>query len=208
MGAKSNPLGRLGGAALAIIGAAGVAKAENWRDPWGVDQLRLGVYAHDVDVLNEDAGGVEDGVNVAAEVVLDPIPGADWALKPRPYGQFSWNSAGGTNFGGFGLAWTTPRENRVFGEFGVGYVIHDGVTDLPQPASNPTRLRLAQTRVIFGSRDLFRTTFAVGVKLTARLDAALVFEHLSHGQILATGKNEGLDNLGLRLSYDLDGRRR
>ncbi len=31
-----------------------------------------------------------------------------------------------------------------------------------------------------------------------------MYEHLSHGQILGDGRNQGLDNIGLRVSYSFD----
>ncbi len=188
---------------LALAGSAGAA-AEHMpiAQRLGVSELRMGLYAHDVPVFNEGAGGVEAGANLAVEAVFQSPGVLRWLLAPRPFAQFSMNTAGETNFGGVGLAWTTPRwRDRIFGEFGLGYVLHDGVTELPSLRSSPDRQRLAEQRVIFGSRDLFRTTFAVGAELSPHWDAALVFEHLSHGQILHVGKNEGLDNFGLRVSY-------
>ncbi len=169
-----------------------------------LEEFRLGVFAHDV-AFNSGSGGVEDGVNIAAEAIFATPSFLEWAGSPEPYAHFSFNTEGETNFGSVGLAWDFHLSERFFGEFGIGYALHDGVTELPPDPADPDRLRLADTRVIFGSRDVFRTTLAAGFRLTPRWDAALVFEHLSHGQILGDGKNEGLDNLGLRLSYRLHG---
>jgi lipid A 3-O-deacylase len=33
----------------------------------------------------------------------------------------------------------------------------------------------------------------------------LIYEHLSHGQILGNGRNQGLDTLGLRVAYRFGG---
>ncbi len=202
---------RVGGsaaiAAAALAAMAGPAAA--FDRVLGLDEVRLGVLEHDVATFNEDSGGFEDGFNIAAEVVFKSPGPFRYILSPRPYGLFSWNSAGGTNFGGGGLNWTTPAwRDRVFAEAGVGYVLHDGVVELPSDPADPNRIRLAATRVTFGSRDLFRTHLAAGVRLTPRLDAAVVVEHLSHGQILGDDSNQGLDNIGLRLSYRLRPQRR
>lgn len=193
--------------AAAAVLAAGPAAA--FDRLLGLDELRLGVLKHDIDTFNESSGGFEDGVNVAAEVVFKSPGAFRYILSPRPYGIFSWNSAGDTNFGGGGLVWATPAwRDRLFFEGGVGYVLHDGVVELPEDPASPVRNRLAFTRVTFGSRDLFRTHLAAGVRLTDRLDAAVVFEHLSHGQIIGEDSNQGLDNAGLRLSYRLRPKRR
>ncbi len=193
--------------AAVVLAAAGPAAA--FDRLLGLDELRLGVLEHDVAAFNEGSGDFEDGFNVAAEVVFKSPGPFRYILSPRPYGIFSWNSAGDTNFGGGGLNWTTPAwRDRLFAEAGVGYVLHDGVVELPSDPANPDRIRLAATRVTFGSRDLFRTHFAAGVRVTPRLDAAFVVEHLSHGQILGDDSNQGLDNIGLRLSYRVRPNRR
>ena len=31
-----------------------------------------------------------------------------------------------------------------------------------------------------------------------------MYEHLSHGQVLGNGRNQGIDNIGLRVSYTFD----
>lgn len=166
-----------------------------------VEEFRLGVMQHDLDVLNEGSGGKEDGFNVTGSVVLATPGILQWAWDPEPFGMFSWNSDGGTNFGAVGLKWDRRFTDRFFGEFDFGYAIHDGVVELPPNPGDPVRIRLAETRVIFGSRDLFYSSLSAGLRVTDHVDTALVFEHLSHGQILAEGKNEGLDTFGLRFSY-------
>lgn len=185
-------------AAAALMLSAAPAGAQGF-----FEEFRLNVLAHDVTLANEGSGGTESGVNIQGELTFATPAFLEWAWSPEPYVYFSANTEGDTNHGGFGLAWDFDVTERFFGEFGLGYTIHDGVTELNPDPANPDRIRLANTRVIFGSRDLFRTTFVAGFHLTERVDAALVFEHLSHGQILGDGKNEGLDSLGLRLSYSL-----
>lgn len=172
-----------------------------------LSEVRLGVVAHDLDLLGDGSGGTESGVNIQAEIVLESPKALSWAFSPRPWGQFSVNTDGDTNYGGIGLAWTTPRERRIFGEVDFGVVIHDGVINVPPISDNPDeiakRIRLAETRVLFGSRELFRTALGLGVRVTDTIDAQLVIEHLSHGQVFADGKNEGLDTIGVRFGYRL-----
>lgn len=165
-------------------------------------ELRVGVYGHDLTVGNAGAGDIEDGENIAVEAVF-ASPGflrAVW--KPRPYAQFSWNSAEETNFGGVGVVWQTPaHRSGAFGELGFGVVLHDGVIDVTdRDPGDPYRIYTAENRVLFGSRELFRTTFVGGYRVNDDWDVALVWEHLSHGQILGVGRNQGLDNIGVRVS--------
>lgn len=166
-----------------------------------VAEARVGVASHDVTLFNSGTGGTEAGLNLSGEIVLESPSVLARFGAPRPYAGFSWNSAGATNFGGVGLTWATSRERRLYGVFDLGVVLHDGVVDLPSDPDDPVRQRLADTRVIFGSRDLFRTAIGAGWRMNARWDAQVVVEHLSHGQILGSGKNEGLDNLGVRFAY-------
>ena len=167
----------------------------------GLEEVRLNVLVHDVNLTGNGAGGKENGADIQGELVFSSPAFLSWAGKPRPYLHGSLNTAGETNFGGAGLAWQQDFSSVFYGEFDFGLEIHDGVVNLPKDPADPRRIRLDSTRVILGSRVLFRPTFVLGVHLNDSWDAAFVFEHMSHGQILASGRNEGLDNLGIRLAY-------
>jgi lipid A 3-O-deacylase len=52
---------------------------------------------------------------------------------------------------------------------------------------------------LLGSRDLFRTTFALEREFGPHWGAQLHYEHMSHGQILDQGRNQGLDYVGVRI---------
>lgn len=167
-------------------------------------ELRLGAFAHDLG-WNSGAGGKEQGAAVQAELVGAPLPLPDWTGRPRPSLSASLNTAGDTSYVAANLIWRAPLGGRVFGEATLGYAVHDGEIALPANPSDPVRIRTDRERIIFGSRDLFRLNLQLGLALSDRLDAALVLEHLSHGQILASGRNEGLDSIGLRLGYRFGG---
>ncbi len=182
------------GFALAFFVAGNVIAGE-------LEEVRLNVLVHDVNLTGNGAGGKESGADIQGELVFSSPGFLSWAGSPRPYLNGSLNTSGETNFGGFGLAWQQGFTSSIYGEFDFGLVIHDGIVNLPTNPGDPERIRLDATRVILGSRALFRSTFVLGLHLNEQWDAAFVFEHLSHGQILASGRNEGLDNLGIRLSY-------
>jgi len=53
----------------------------------------------------------------------------------------------------------------------------------------------------FGSRDLFRETFALERGFGEHSALQIYYEHASHGQILNQGRNQGLNNIGLRFVW-------
>ena len=48
---------------------------------------------------------------------------------------------------------------------------------------------------------LFAPELALGFRFNDRWAAELSYTHLSNGQIFHTGKNQGLDDAGMRLVY-------
>ncbi len=113
----------------------------------------------------------------------------------------SVNVAGDTSFGGFGLEWHWEfAENWAF-EPGLGYIVHDGETLNPYANGTPEAATFAAEHVQLGSRDLFRTSIGVSHDFAGPWEAEVFFEHLSHGQILGEGRNQGLDQLGVRFGY-------
>ena len=61
--------------------------------------------------------------------------------------------------------------------------------------------RIKDTRALLGSDWLFRTGFGLDYAISEQWSAGVFYEHHSHGQILGSGRNQGLDELGLRMSY-------
>ena len=57
---------------------------------------------------------------------------------------------------------------------------------------------------LLGSRDLFRSSFALEREVGDHAGLQLYWEHMSHGQILDKGRNQGLDYVGLRFLYRFD----
>ena len=68
-------------------------------------------------------------------------------------------------------------------------------------AEAANRTYLYYHRIAFGSRVLFEPQFALGLNVTDKVSVEASYTHLSNGQIFHQGKNQGLDDAGVRLNY-------
>ncbi|MDX2276723.1 MAG: acyloxyacyl hydrolase [Hyphomonadaceae bacterium] len=185
-------------AGLAILGAAmmtaGQAEA-------GVNEAYVGVMQHNICVLDCKNADKEEGPNITFQVNFDSPGFLEWAFSPKPMIMASINTQGDTSYAGFGLDWRFNITDNWSIDPSFGYVIHNGENSNPYPNNTPEAAEFADNHVLLGSDDLFRT----GLGLTYHFDNAWMlqgyFEHLSHGQILGEGRNQGLDEFGLRLGY-------
>lgn len=167
----------------------------------GVDQVHLGVMAHNVCVTDCKNADKEDGPNIELQLSFDSPGWLHWAGRPQPFVMASVNTAGDTSFGGVGLEWRWDFAEGWAIEPGVGYVVHDGATDLPFPAGSPEAAAFTEENVLLGSEDLFRTSIGLTRDLPGPWEVQVLFEHLSHGQIVGEGRNQGMDEIGIRLGY-------
>src|SRR5262249_23614129 len=154
---------------------------------------RLGVVKHNI----LDRHDREESENIEAEIVWETPGFLEFLGKPRPYLMVSANDQGFTSFAGGGLYWRYQFAKHWAFEPGFGYVIHDGKIDIPFPQGDPRNAGYGDDRVLLGSRDLFRTTLALEREISPQFSSQVYFEHLSHGQILGQGRNQGLDEAGL-----------
>ncbi|WP_421788070.1 hypothetical protein [Hyphobacterium sp.] len=177
-------------AIAAMVAAPALADDHAW-------EFRLGVTAHDL------SDHVEDGPNITVGLVGPEIESLSFLLTPRPYLYGSFNTNGLTNFGGAGLEWDFPITESVSFQPAFGLSYNDGVTDIDRnaPPSDPNRIRLATTRSLMGEHILFHTTLALNLELSPSMTVAAYYEHISHGQILGSGRNQALDNAGIRFGY-------
>jgi lipid A 3-O-deacylase len=152
-------------------------------------------------VINCKNADKEDGPNVEFQVSFDSPEFLDWAFSPQPYLIASVNTAGDTSYGGAGLEWRWDVSEHWAIEPGVGYVVHNGEIENPYPNGSPEAAAFAAEHVQFGSRDLFRTSLGVTYDFDGPWEAEVLYEHLSHGQILGSGRNQGIDNIGVRIGY-------
>lgn len=195
---------------LAAFGAAAVlagpaAAGEGW----------LGVYAHDVTFVGETLGlgaaGKEGGANIHLGWRSDRLDGAPaWMGGPRVHAFVSANTEGDTSYAAVGLNWRVPlgQSGRWYLQPGFGIAVHDGYDEFPDWAEPgisqeeyDRRVALRSERIEFGSQVLFEPELALGYRLGENTSVELSYVHLSNGQIFAQGKNQGLDEVGLRLVH-------
>jgi lipid A 3-O-deacylase len=179
----------LAASAAAVIAPSAVAQ---------VDSVRLGVMQHNICVIDCKNADKEDGPNIVGEVRFASPDFLGWAGAPHPYLMASVNTQGNTSYGGAGLEWDFEVAPGWHIEPGFGYVIHDGAVSNPFANGTPEAAAFFEENVLFGSEDLFRTSIALTWDLSANFAIQGIYEHLSHGQILGEGRNQGLDEIGVR----------
>ncbi len=185
-GARAGP-----GLALLVLTLAGAtAGAANAQED--SRELRVAVMQHDM--LHPSAGDRESGANLEIALLSRPIARLDALGRPQAYVSGSLNSDGDTNFASVGLAWRRSLSERLTGELQFGYAVHDGLLDADDPVE-------ARSRLLLGSRDLFRTVAGFDWTLSEEARIGLQWVHLSHGQILGEGRNQGIDTAGLVMTY-------
>jgi lipid A 3-O-deacylase len=166
-----------------------------------IDEIHVGLMQHNICVTNCKNADKEDGPNVEFQVSFESPSFLSWAGSPQPYVMASINTAGETSFGGVGLDWRWNFAENWALEPGVGIVAHDGETDNPFPNGSPEAADFAEEHVLLGNEVLFRTSIGLTYDFEGPWEVQAYFEHLSHGQILASGRNQGLDEAGIRFGY-------
>ena len=194
--------------------AAAACAAVAFAAPAFAGEVFVGAYKHDVTFLGNAVGlgaaGREDGVDIHLGYRTDRIESLRWLGKPQVHAFVSINSENTSNFVATGFDW--PIELGSPGGFylrpGFGLAYTDGKAGLP-PVNEPgipqaeidRRLVLYNTRIDFGSKVLFEPELALGYRFNEKVSAELSYTHLSNGQIFHQGKNQGLDDVGVRLVY-------
>ena len=177
-------------------------------------ELLVGVFAHDVtfigDVIGVGAAGREGGADLQIGLRSDRIDALGLIGRPQAQWLVSINSEGTSNFVAAGLSWPISLPGQFYLRPGLGLAYTDGEAGLPAvnapgltPPEIQRRLKLYNSRIDFGSHLLFQPELSIGRLLSPRWSAELTYVHLSNGQVFARGKNQGLDDAGLRLIYKL-----
>jgi hypothetical protein len=197
-------------AALAATGALA------WTGQASAAELLLGAYAHNFDQYIEARhSGFERGADIQFGVRSDRIQPLRIIGAPQAHAFFSANTEGLSNFGAIGLSWPIRLNHRFYVRPGLGFAYADGKTELPAsnapglpPEEIQRRLQLRHDRIGFGSRWLFEPELNFGAHIANRWSAELSWVHLSNGEILHQGRNQGLDDVGVRVIYALGARGR
>ena len=195
---------------MRAVAAAGAALALGWAGSAQGAELLFGVYGHDVTFIGEAIGsgaaGREGGVDIHLGVRSDRIEQIFGG--PQAHAFVSINSEDTSNFVAAGLSWPIGLTERLYVRPGLGLAYTDGEAGLP-PVNEPglppeevaRRLELYNTRIDFGSQVLFQPELSLGYRFTERFAAELSWVHISNAQIFHQGKNQGLDDAGVRLIY-------
>jgi lipid A 3-O-deacylase len=169
-----------------------------------VHDVYVSVVAHNIQVTDPKNAGKEQGPNIELGAHFASPRFLSVLGKPRPYAMVSANSAGDTSFLAAGLGWRVPLGPDWAFEPAIGVAWHNAARANPFPNGDPRATQFSERRIINSSRDVFHTTLGVSRALTESMRLGVVYEHLSHGQILGKGRNQGIDQAGLRLSFKLD----
>ena len=170
-----------------------------------IEEVRVGVVGNVRSDHGDIVEGKEEGANIELEFVSNSPDFLNLIGSPRPYffGSIATDEDG-VNFGGVGVLWRWEFADGWAFEPGFGYIIHDGEIDNPYAEGSPDGIAFEADNQLLGSRDLFRSSFALEREFGDRAAMQLYWEHMSHGQILDKGRNQGLDYVGLRFSYRFD----
>jgi lipid A 3-O-deacylase len=185
-------------AALAASGAAILAPAASAQ----ISSARFGVMKHNICVLDCKNADKESGVNIQAELRFDKAGWLSWLGSPYPYVMVSGNTDGNTSYAALGVEWDFELAEGWHFEPGLGYAMHDGTVNNPFPSGTQAAVDFSRDHVLLGSEDLFRTSLGLTWDFADDLGLQVIYEHLSHGQILGTGRNQGLDEIGVRLVWN------
>ena len=122
---------------LAGVAAFGAAMALAPAANAGVNEVHVGVMAHNICVTNCKNADKEDGPNVEFQVSFDSPSFLNWAGSPQPYILASVNVAGETSFGGVGLEWRWDFAVYFIGSnFHQSFLCFDKITDFLSPVDD------------------------------------------------------------------------
>ena len=186
--------------ALALASVTGAASAARAADVW------VGAYAHGVGTKQSQEGGADLMLGLQSE----RIDALKWIFKPAVHGMISINTQVPTDFVAVGFDWPIAilGSAKWYIRPGIGLAYTTGKADVGNAfdpgvsaAERARRAYLARTRIDFGSSVLFEPELALGYRINDKWRVEASYVHLSNGQILHSGKNQGLDDVGVRLGY-------
>jgi lipid A 3-O-deacylase len=155
-----------------------------------VDELKLGVLAHDITLGGRS---IESGADLNGEVLFNGPSFLDYIGAPRPHLGLAINTDGNTDQAYFGLTWGLPIVKSIVGQsdaltvYGsLGGALQDGYVD-SAPAG---RKRL-------GSVILFREAVELGYQITPVYSISAIVDHISNANL--GNHNAGITSAGARI---------
>jgi len=191
-------------AALKAVLAASAAMMTLVAAPAHADDVFAGMYGHGLGVADRE----QDSFDTMVGYRTNRISWLWWMGAPQIHAILSINDKYSTDFAAVGLDWRIQFSKKWYIRPGMGLAYTTGKAGLPPsnvpgltPSEEDARLHLYYTRIDFGDHELFEPELALGYNFNQKWALEASYVHLSNGQILHQGKNQGLDDVGLRLNY-------
>ncbi len=188
------------GTAIGLL-ALGAALLPAGKAEAKIEEISLGVYQHNSCLFNCKNAFKEPEPNIEGEIQFSDIQSWTWIHHPRPYIMASANLEGATSYAGAGLAWSFHMSPTWAFTPSFGIIAHNGELNNKFANGTPEAAHFFEEHVLLGSRFLFRTSFGLTHQVSEHWNIQAHYEHLSHGQILGHGRNQGLDEYGFRFGY-------
>lgn len=182
-----------------LAGSAFAKDVYTPEDSWHLSEIRIGFLKHDVDHLVDPfTSRQEHGMDVNGEFLFVSPHFLHYIGSPRPNLGATINTNGDTSHVYAALEWGYEFDCGLFTDVNGGFSVHSGIlNNSPFDDNHEKDKRL-------GSRLLFHFAPEIGYRFASGYGVSLYWEHQSNGQVLTnTNTNEGLDNVGIRLSYKI-----
>jgi lipid A 3-O-deacylase len=185
-------------AALAALGVAAflsLAPTPATAQTKLVDEVKIGVLAHDIGFLTHH---VEGGADLNLEMLFVSPDVLGIIGSPRPHIGADINTAGNTSDGYLGLTWGWTLLPSLFGGGAVfangslGGAVQDGFTGTKTSVAPPGRKLL-------GSQVLFRESAELGYQITPVVNVSAILDHISNANLAP--RNAGITSAGARLGF-------
>tara|TARA_R110000824_G_scaffold118960_2_gene271493 strand:+ start:112564 stop:113100 length:537 start_codon:yes stop_codon:yes gene_type:complete len=151
-----------------------------------IDEVRVGLYDHDSDLLRDRIETSDPDVNI--ELLFKSPSWLQWMAQPRINLGANINTGDGTSIAYTGLVWNYDFTETLFIEGGFGGAIHNGETDIQTRDSRN-----------YGCRVMFHENVSLGYRITPNSSVMLTMDHMSNAGLC--DNNPGLTDVGVRYGY-------
>lgn len=188
-----------------IIGVGSAAAEE---DEFFIDEIRAGVWLHNVRHPRQDS---QHSIDLNLEVLFQELTFVEpengflrVLLQPRPMLGGVLNTEGDTNQLYFGLAWEYEFDFGLFINPTFGFSLHDGNLDPPTVPCGacPGGRAFTDKESALGYPILFRESVDVGWRFAGRHAISFTWSHISNAGL--STNNDGMDFIGLRYGFKLN----